>query len=48
VKPRRSFPTHEMVLSVIGKNMAGDRIGAATRLGGGEFFALEPGDTLDL
>jgi L-ascorbate metabolism protein UlaG (beta-lactamase superfamily) len=48
VKPRRSFPTHEMVLSVIGKNMANDRIGAATKAGGGDFFPLEPGDTLDL
>jgi L-ascorbate metabolism protein UlaG (beta-lactamase superfamily) len=48
VKPRRSFPTHEMVLSVIGKNMANDRIATATKAGGGEFFALEPGNTLDL
>jgi L-ascorbate metabolism protein UlaG (beta-lactamase superfamily) len=48
VAPRRSFPVHEMVLSVIGKGMSNDRIGAATSAGGGEFFALEPGQSLDL
>jgi len=48
VAPKRSFPTHEMVLSVIGKNMANDRIESMTRAGGGEFFALEPGESLDL
>jgi L-ascorbate metabolism protein UlaG (beta-lactamase superfamily) len=48
VKPRRSFPTHEMVLSVIGKTMANERVGAVTAEGGGEFFALEPGESLDL
>ena len=48
VKPRRSLPVHEMVLSVIGKNMANDRIGTATTAGGGEFFPLQPGETLDL
>ncbi|MBF4574175.1 MBL fold metallo-hydrolase [Herbiconiux sp. VKM Ac-1786] len=48
VKPRRSFPTHEMVLSTAGKGMAGDRIRWATEQGGGEFFPLQPGDTLDL
>ncbi|WP_349899394.1 MBL fold metallo-hydrolase [Parafrigoribacterium soli] len=48
VKPRRSFPTHEMVLSVAGKTMSNARIGDATKLGGGEFFPLEPNDTLDL
>jgi L-ascorbate metabolism protein UlaG (beta-lactamase superfamily) len=48
VKPRRAFPTHEMVLSVIGRNMANDRIGGVTRAGGGEFLPLEPGESLDL
>ena len=48
VKPKRSFPTHEMVLSVIGKNMVNARIEHVTTLGGGEFFALEPGDSLDV
>ncbi|NQX34408.1 MBL fold metallo-hydrolase [Herbiconiux sp. VKM Ac-2851] len=48
VKPKRSFPTHEMVLSTAGKTMAGDRIRWATEQGGGEFFPLQPGDVLDL
>jgi L-ascorbate metabolism protein UlaG (beta-lactamase superfamily) len=48
VKPRRSFPTHEMVLSVAGKTMSNARIQDATQLGGGEFFPLEPNDSLDL
>jgi len=48
VKPRRSFPTHEMLLSVSGKSLSNSRIQGATESGGGEFFALEPGDTLDL
>ena len=48
IAPKRSFPIHEMTLSVAGKSMSNGRIEAATRAGGGEFFALEPGDTLDL
>ncbi len=48
VKPKRSFPTHEMVLSKIGKGMSNQRIESATGLGGGEFFALEPGETLEV
>ncbi|WP_382304604.1 MBL fold metallo-hydrolase [Herbiconiux sp. UC225_62] len=48
VKPKRAFGTHEMVLSVAGKNMAADRLAWATAQGGGEYFALQPGDTLDL
>jgi L-ascorbate metabolism protein UlaG (beta-lactamase superfamily) len=48
VSPRRSFPTHEMVLSPAGKSMSNTRIDEMTTLGGGEFFALEPGDTLDM
>jgi L-ascorbate metabolism protein UlaG (beta-lactamase superfamily) len=48
VSPRRSFPSHEMVLSVIGKNMANERVGTVTKAGGGEFFPLEPGQSLDL
>jgi L-ascorbate metabolism protein UlaG (beta-lactamase superfamily) len=48
VKPRRSFPIHEMVLSRAGKDLSNARIGWATEQGGGEFFPLEPGDSLDL
>jgi L-ascorbate metabolism protein UlaG (beta-lactamase superfamily) len=47
-KPKRSFPTHEMINSVIGKGMANARIEAMTLAGGGEFFPLEPGEGLDV
>lgn len=48
VKPRRSFGTHDMTLSVIGKNMHRQRLQWATEQGGGEFAVLEPGESLDL
>jgi L-ascorbate metabolism protein UlaG (beta-lactamase superfamily) len=48
VKPKRSFTTHEMVLARAGKDMSNARIQWATEQGGGEFFALEPGDSLDI
>ncbi|MDH6237546.1 MBL fold metallo-hydrolase [Cryobacterium sp. CG_9.6] len=48
LRPRRSFPTHEMLLSRAGKDLSNARIAAATEQGNGEFFALEPGDVLDL
>lgn len=48
VKPKRSFPTHEMLLSRTGKDLSNARIADVTEQGGGEFFALEPGDSLDL
>lgn len=48
VKPKRSFPTHEMVLSRSGKDLSNARIAWATEQNGGRFFALEPGDSLDL
>jgi L-ascorbate metabolism protein UlaG (beta-lactamase superfamily) len=48
VKPKRSFPTHEMVLARAGKDMVNGRLKWATEQGGGEFFPLEPGDTLDI
>ena len=48
VRPRRAFATHEMVLSTAGKAMGGDRLKWAAEQGGGEYVALEPGDTLDL
>jgi L-ascorbate metabolism protein UlaG (beta-lactamase superfamily) len=48
VKPKRSFPTHEMVLSRAGKDLSNARIAWATAQNGGEHFPLEPGDTLDL
>ena len=48
IKPRRSFPTHEMGLSVIGKGLSNQRIQQVTEINGGQFFALEPDATLDL
>ena len=48
VKPRHSVPVHEAVLSQIGKTMAHGRIEAVTVQGGGEFHALEPGESLEV
>lgn len=48
VAPRRAFGTHDMTLSVIGRNMHRQRLQWATEQGGGEFFTLEPGESLDL
>jgi L-ascorbate metabolism protein UlaG (beta-lactamase superfamily) len=48
VKPRRSFPTHEMTLSKAGKEMSNARIKWATEQNGGEFYPLAPGDSLDI
>ena len=48
VQPKRSFTTHEMLLSRAGKDLSNARIQGVTEQGGGEFFALEPGDSLDL
>lgn len=47
VAPRRAFSTHEMVLSRAGKDLSHARLAWATAQGGGEYLALEPGDTLD-
>lgn len=48
VKPRRAFGTHDMTLSVIGRNMHRDRLRWATEQGGGEFHDLEPGQSVDV
>ncbi len=48
VAPKRSFAVHEMVLSAAGKAMSNARIELATEAGGGEFFPLEPGESIDL
>ncbi len=48
VKPRRAFGTHDMTLSRIGLDMGRARLSWATEQGGGEFVALEPGDSVDL
>jgi L-ascorbate metabolism protein UlaG (beta-lactamase superfamily) len=48
VKPKHSFSTHEMVSSVVGKQMADGRIEWATEQGGGEFLDLQPGDSYQI
>ncbi|MES2867596.1 MBL fold metallo-hydrolase [Microbacterium sp.] len=48
VKPRRAFGVHDMTLSVIGRGMHRSRLKWATEQHGGEFFELDPGDSLDL
>ncbi|MFP3464998.1 MBL fold metallo-hydrolase [Leifsonia sp. SIMBA_070] len=48
VKPKRSFPIHEMVLSRGGKDMSNARLKWATEQNGGTFYPLEPGDSIDL
>ncbi|SDK68099.1 L-ascorbate metabolism protein UlaG, beta-lactamase superfamily [Cryobacterium psychrotolerans] len=48
LKPRRSFTTHEMVLSRAGKDLSNARIKGVTEHGGGEFFPLEPNESLEL
>ncbi|WEK14582.1 MAG: MBL fold metallo-hydrolase [Candidatus Microbacterium phytovorans] len=48
VAPRRAFGTHDMTLSRIGLDMHRQRLTWATAQGGGEFLALEPGESTDL
>lgn len=42
VRPQRTFPIHETMLSVAGKELQYPRIRWATEQGGGEFFELDP------
>ncbi len=48
LKPRRAFPTHEMVLSVAGKGLSNQRLKDMTEVNGGEYFPLEPNQSLDI
>lgn len=48
ITPKRSFAVHEMVLSTAGKAMSNARIQFVTEAGGGEFFPLEPGESVDV
>lgn len=47
VAPRRAFGTHDMTLSVIGRDMHRARLQWATERGGGVFLALDPGDAIE-
>jgi len=48
VAPKRALPAHEMVLSVAGKGLSNQRLSWAVEQGGGEYFVLEPGESIDL
>lgn len=48
VKPRRAFGTHDMTLAVVGRDMGRARLKWATEQGGGEFFELDPTQSIDL
>lgn len=48
VAPERAFATHDMTLSVIGKDMGRARLTWAVEQGGGEFLVLEPSEAVDL
>jgi L-ascorbate metabolism protein UlaG (beta-lactamase superfamily) len=48
VKPKRAIYAHDMTLSVAGKGMHADRLKWATEKGGGEFFPLEVGESIDI
>lgn len=48
VKPRNAFATHDMTLSVIGRDMGRARLAWASAQNGGDFVALEPGDSSDV
>lgn len=48
VAPRRAFGTHDMTLSVIGREMGRARLRWAVEQDGGEFVALDPGDSTDI
>lgn len=48
VAPKQCFGTHDMTLSVIGRNMHVTRLEWATQQGGGQFHHLSPGAELVL
>ncbi|GAB2835642.1 MBL fold metallo-hydrolase [Microbacterium insulae] len=48
VAPRQAFGTHDMTLSRIGNDMGRARLRWAVEQDGGEFLALEPGDSTDI
>ena len=48
VAPRQAFGTHDMTLSVIGRDMGRVRLRWAVEQDGGEFLALDPGESADI
>ena len=48
VAPHRAFGTHDLTLSAAGLGIGRARLQWAVEQGGGEFLALEPGDSVEL
>ncbi|WP_159498564.1 MBL fold metallo-hydrolase [Microbacterium sp. 18062] len=48
VAPRQVFGTHDMTLSVAGRDMGRARLRWAVEQGGGELLTLDPGDSTEL
>jgi hypothetical protein len=48
VAPRSAFGTHDMTLSVAGRQMGRARLTWAVEQNGGEFFELDPGESVDV
>jgi L-ascorbate metabolism protein UlaG (beta-lactamase superfamily) len=48
VAPRAAFGTHDMTLSVVGRDMHRARLTWAVEQNGGRFLALDPGDATDV
>lgn len=48
VAPRQAFGTHDMTLSVVGRDMGRTRLRWAVEQDGGEFLELDPGDSTDI
>ena len=46
VRPRRSFATHNALLSEFGHTLNNGRVKSTTEAGGGDFTYLEVGDSL--
>ena len=47
VRPKRSFPTHDAVLSAVGRSLSDQRLKDVTEAGGGEYFPLTIGESID-
>jgi L-ascorbate metabolism protein UlaG (beta-lactamase superfamily) len=48
VAPRQAFGTHDMTLSKAGRDMGRARLKWAVEQGGGDFLALDPGESADI
>ena len=48
VAPRQAFGTHDMTLSVVGRDMGRARLRWAVEQDGGEFLTLDPGESTNL